>query len=61
MLFFTGVATSPVFVGARRTLKTASSESFEAYVGGPKEGGKGVVLVHDWFVVSPFYKREGND
>src|SRR5262245_35167213 len=37
------------------TLYTASSEPFAAYVAGPKNAGKGVVLVHDWFGVSPFY------
>lgn len=50
------VAASPVFARATPiTLHTASSESFEAYVAGPKDASKGVVLVHDWFGVSPFY------
>ena len=37
------------------TLQTASSESFTAYVAGPKDAGAGIVMVHDWFGVSPFY------
>ena len=37
------------------TLRTASAETFTAYVDGPKNASKGIVLVHDWFGVSPFY------
>jgi carboxymethylenebutenolidase len=37
------------------TLYTASSEPFTAYVAGPSNARAGVVLVHDWFGVSPFY------
>jgi carboxymethylenebutenolidase len=37
------------------TLRTASAETFTAYVDGPKDAAKGIVLVHDWFGVSPFY------
>jgi carboxymethylenebutenolidase len=37
------------------TLHTDASESFTAYVAGPKEASKAVVLVHDWFGVSPAY------
>jgi carboxymethylenebutenolidase len=42
-------ATTPV------TLQTAASETFTAYVAGPKEAGEGIVLIHDWFGVTPFY------
>ena len=50
------VAASPVLARAMPiTLQTASSEPFEVYVAGPKDAAKGVVLVHDWFGVSPFY------
>lgn len=37
------------------TLSTASSVSFVSYVAGPQGAGKCVVLVHDWFGVTPFY------
>jgi carboxymethylenebutenolidase len=37
------------------TLQTASAESFTAYVEGPKDARTGIVMVHDWFGVSPFY------
>jgi carboxymethylenebutenolidase len=40
---------------ATMTLHTASSEPFTAYVAGPEDARTGVVLVHDWFGVSPFY------
>jgi carboxymethylenebutenolidase len=34
---------------------TQSAEPFTAYVAGPESASKAVVLVHDWFGVSPFY------
>ena len=37
------------------TLHTDSSESFTAFVAGPKEASRAVVLAHDWFGVSPAY------
>jgi carboxymethylenebutenolidase len=37
-------------------LHTSSAEPFKAYVAGPKSAGRGVVLVHDWFGISPFYQ-----
>lgn len=37
------------------TLSTASSVSFVSYVAGRRDTGKCVVLVVDWFGVSPFY------
>jgi carboxymethylenebutenolidase len=50
------VLASPAFAGATpTTIYTASSEPFTAYVAGPKDASKAVVLVHDWFGVSPFY------
>jgi carboxymethylenebutenolidase len=50
------VAASPLLARVTQmTLYTASSEPFTVYVAGPKEARKGVVLVHDWFGVSPFY------
>lgn len=42
---------------AAMTLYTASSEPFTVYVAGPKDARTGVVLVHDWFGVSPFYTQ----
>jgi carboxymethylenebutenolidase len=39
------------------TLQTTASEPFTAYVDGPKDAARGVVLVHDWFGVSPFYTQ----
>jgi len=38
-------------------LHTSAAESFTAYVAGPKTASKGIVLVHDWFGVSPFYTQ----
>jgi carboxymethylenebutenolidase len=50
------LATSPLFAEVTPlTLHTASSEAFTAYVAGPKEAGEGIVVVHDWFGVSPSY------
>ena len=37
------------------TLHTSSSEPFTAYVAGPEDAAEAIVLVHDWFGVSPFY------
>lgn len=53
LLLFT---TPPLFAQpTATTLQTASSESFTAYVAGPKDAAAGIVMVHDWFGVSPFY------
>jgi carboxymethylenebutenolidase len=50
------LAASPLFAVPRPvTLSTASSTSFVGYVAGPEASDKCVVLVHDWFGVSPFY------
>ena len=59
------LAAAPLFAGGTSvTLYTTSSEPFRAYVTGPKHAAKGIVLVHDWFGVSPFYmeaaERLGN-
>ena len=49
---------SPTFARAGAlTLHTASSEPFTAYAAGPQSAHAGVVLVHDWFGVSPFYTQ----
>jgi carboxymethylenebutenolidase len=42
------------------TLSTASSVSFVTYVAGPQAADACVVLVHDWFGVSPFYTDAAN-
>jgi carboxymethylenebutenolidase len=48
----------PLFArAAALTLHTASSEPFTAYAAGPQNARTGVVLVHDWFGVSPFYTQ----
>ena len=50
--------TAPVFAHLMPiTLHTGSSEPFTAYVAGPKDASKAIVLVHDWFGVSPFYSE----
>lgn len=52
------LATQPLFArAAATTLHTASSEPFTAYAAGPPNAPTGVVLVHDWFGVSPFYTQ----
>src|SRR6185437_17061043 len=48
--------TSPLLAAPRSvTLTTATSTSFVSYVAGPQTSGKCIVLVHDWFGVSPSY------
>jgi carboxymethylenebutenolidase len=42
---------------ATETLQTASAHKFSAYVDGPKDASVGIVLVHDWFGVTPFYSQ----
>lgn len=50
------MAAPPLFARTTAmTLHTASAEPFTAYVAGPSNARAGVVLVHDWFGVSPFY------
>ena len=50
------LSASPAFARVTpMTLHTTASEQFTAYVDGPKDAEHGVVLVHDWFGVSPFY------
>ena len=50
------LATPPLFAGTTPlTLHIALSKPFTVYVGGPKEADEGIVLVHDWFGLSPFY------
>ena len=44
---------SPVFAKAIPETLHTSSEAFTAYVDGPNEAREGIVLVHDWFGVSP--------
>jgi carboxymethylenebutenolidase len=39
------------------TLQTASAHKFSAYVDGPRDAAVGIVLVHDWFGVTPFYSQ----
>jgi len=48
----------PAFAGiAPVTLQTSSAEPFTAYVAGPENATEAIVLVHDWFGVSPFYSE----
>jgi carboxymethylenebutenolidase len=55
LVLLTLLAAPPLFARpAAMTLHT-SYESFTTYVAGPKDARKGIVLVHDWFGVSPFY------
>ena len=52
------LAALPCFGNATtETLQTASAQKFSAYVDGPKDAGVGIVLVHDWFGVTPFYTQ----
>jgi carboxymethylenebutenolidase len=52
---FTLLASAPLFAKAMPETLHTPSESFIAYVDGPIEAREGIVLVHDWFGVSPFY------
>jgi carboxymethylenebutenolidase len=46
----------PCFAGATlENLHTNSAQEFPAYVDGPGDAKAGIVLVHDWFGVSPAY------
>ena len=36
-------------------LTAENDETFNVYVSGPKEAATAVILVHDWFGVSPFF------
>jgi carboxymethylenebutenolidase len=56
-LLLTLAASSAFARAVPTTLHTTASESFTAYVAGPKSATKGIVLVHDWFGVSPFYTQ----
>jgi len=50
------LATTPLFAAPRPvTLSTASSIAFVSYVAGTETASECVVLVHDWFGVSPSY------
>lgn len=39
------------------TLETESGEVFQGLIAGPEDATAGVLLVHDWFGVSPFYEE----
>lgn len=39
------------------TLETESGEVFQGLIAGPTDATAAVLLVHDWFGVSPFYKE----
>jgi carboxymethylenebutenolidase len=52
---FALLASSTLFAKAMPETLHTSSEAFTAYVEGPTEAREGIVLVHDWFGVSPFY------
>ena len=57
----TAVALSSVFAVSSanaqtpQTLRADSSHAFTVYVAGPRDAAEGVVLVHDFFGVSPFF------
>ena len=40
-----------------QTLQTASAQKFSAYLDGPEDARVGIVLVHDWFGVTPAYSQ----
>lgn len=52
---FALLATSPLYAKATPQTLHTSSEAFTVYVAGPSEAREGIVLVHDWFGVSPSY------
>jgi len=55
---FTLLVALPCFGSVKiETLQTASAHKFSAYVDGPKDAAVGIVLVHDWFGVTPFYSQ----
>ncbi|HEY2783232.1 MAG TPA: dienelactone hydrolase family protein [Steroidobacteraceae bacterium] len=56
-MWLTLFAVTPLLAATRPvTLSTAQMTSFVSYVGGPQTAAQCVVLVHDWFGVSPSYK-----
>jgi putative oxidoreductase len=54
-VLFTLLAASPSFAKPTAETLRTSSASFTVFVDGPKEASKGIVLVHDWFGVSPSF------
>jgi carboxymethylenebutenolidase len=55
VVLFALLATSPLFAKTTPETLHTSSGSFNVYVAGPNDARKGIVLVHDWFGVSPAY------
>lgn len=39
------------------SLKTTNGDEFVGFIAGPEDAKAGILLVHDWFGVSPFYKE----
>ncbi|MCG8433444.1 MAG: dienelactone hydrolase family protein [Gammaproteobacteria bacterium] len=58
LLLLTLMPVTQAFAAERyqeQTLTTVNKEHFIIYTAGPRNAKAGIVLVHDWFGVSPFY------
>jgi carboxymethylenebutenolidase len=55
VVLFALLATSPLFAKTTPETLHSSAGAFSAYVAGPTDARRGIVLVHDWFGVSPAY------
>jgi carboxymethylenebutenolidase len=55
LVLFAALAASPLFAKTTPETLHTSSGGFTAYVAGPNEAPDGIVLVHDWFGVSPSF------
>jgi carboxymethylenebutenolidase len=55
LVLMVSLATRAAPAQTAKTLHADSSHSFAVYVGGPRDATEGIVLVHDFFGVSPFY------
>ena len=49
------LATNEASAQVAKTLRADASHSFAVYVAGPRDAAEGIVLVHDFFGVSPFF------
>lgn len=55
VVLFALLATSPLFAKTTPETLHTSAGTFNVYIAGPKDARGGIVLVHDWFGVSPAF------
>ena len=58
MIFLAATICLPSWASSiAKTATLESGEKFTILVNGPTKSDKGILLVHDWFGVSPFYQE----